>query len=55
MQSDKGLIMPINVNSGLSGAIIGLRVPGVQVQDIATTAKTLPDFPGMWADLLAGK
>ncbi len=38
-----------------AGAIIGLRVPGVQVEDIDTTAKTLPDFPGMWADLLAGK
>jgi 3-phosphoshikimate 1-carboxyvinyltransferase len=38
-----------------AGAIIGLRVPGVQVEDIGTTAKTLPDFPGMWADLLAGK
>ena len=36
-----------------AGAIIGLRVPGVRVQDIATTAKTLPDFPGMWADLLS--
>lgn len=35
-----------------AGAIIGLRVPGVQVEDIATTAKTLPDFPGMWADML---
>ena len=38
-----------------AGAIIGLRVPGVEVQDIATTAKTLPDFPGMWADMLAGR
>lgn len=38
-----------------AGAIIGLRVPGIQVEDIGTTAKTLPDFPGMWADLLAGK
>ena len=35
-----------------AGAIIGLRVPGVQVEDIATTSKTLPDFPGMWADML---
>ena len=35
-----------------AGAIIGLRVPGVEVQDIATTAKTLPNFPGMWADML---
>ncbi|MHA3023167.1 3-phosphoshikimate 1-carboxyvinyltransferase [Mycobacterium sp. BMJ-28] len=35
-----------------AGAIIGLRVPGVEVEDIATTAKTLPDFPGMWTDML---
>ncbi|MCV7047419.1 3-phosphoshikimate 1-carboxyvinyltransferase [Mycobacterium frederiksbergense] len=35
-----------------AGAIVGLRVPGVQVEDIATTSKTLPDFPGMWADML---
>ena len=38
-----------------AGAIIGLRTPGVLVQDIATTAKTLPDFPGMWAAMLAGR
>jgi 3-phosphoshikimate 1-carboxyvinyltransferase len=38
----------------MAGAIIGLRVAGVQVEDIATTAKTLPDFPGMWAAMLAG-
>jgi 3-phosphoshikimate 1-carboxyvinyltransferase len=37
-----------------AGAIIGLRVPGIAVQDIATTAKTLPDFPGLWAGMLAG-
>ncbi len=35
-----------------AGAIIGLRVPGVDVEDIDTTAKTLPDFPRMWADML---
>jgi 3-phosphoshikimate 1-carboxyvinyltransferase len=38
-----------------AGAIIGLRVPGVEVEDIGTTAKTLPDFPGMWAGMLAGQ
>jgi 3-phosphoshikimate 1-carboxyvinyltransferase len=38
----------------MAGAIIGLRVPGVQVEDIATTAKTLPQFPQMWAAMLAG-
>jgi 3-phosphoshikimate 1-carboxyvinyltransferase len=37
-----------------AGAIVGLRVPGVEVEDIGTTAKTLPDFPRMWADMLAG-
>ncbi len=35
-----------------AGALIGLMVPGVEVVDIGTTAKTLPDFPRMWADLL---
>lgn len=38
-----------------AGAVVGLRVPGVEVEDIATTAKTLPDFPGMWADMLTGQ
>ncbi|GAA1461309.1 3-phosphoshikimate 1-carboxyvinyltransferase [Williamsia maris] len=31
-----------------AGAIIGLRVPGVAVDDIDSTSKTLPDFPAMW-------
>ena len=35
-----------------AGAIIGLRVPGVEVQDIATTAKTLPTFPRLWSAML---
>ena len=33
------------------GAIIGLRVPGVLVEDIGTTAKTLPDFAARWTAL----
>ena len=37
-----------------TGAVLGLVVPGVRVQDVATTGKTLPDFPGRWAALLAG-
>lgn len=36
-----------------SGAVIGLAVPGVEVENIATTGKTLPDFPGLWAEALA--
>jgi len=35
-----------------AGAIIGLKVPGVSVDDINTTTKTIPDFPGMWAAML---
>jgi len=35
-----------------AGALIGLRVPGVEVVDVGTTAKTLPDFPGMWNAML---
>jgi len=36
-----------------TGALLGLVVPGVEVDDIATTSKTLPDFPGMWRALLS--
>lgn len=35
-------------------AIIGLRVEGVSVDNIATTSKTLPQFPQMWQDMVAG-
>jgi 3-phosphoshikimate 1-carboxyvinyltransferase len=35
-----------------AGAIVGLRVPGVLVDDVATTAKTLPGFETMWAGML---
>jgi 3-phosphoshikimate 1-carboxyvinyltransferase len=37
-----------------AGALLGLAVDGIEVENIATTSKTLPDFPGMWASLLAG-
>ncbi|MGV0395924.1 3-phosphoshikimate 1-carboxyvinyltransferase [Corynebacterium uberis] len=36
-----------------AGAIIGLAVPGVQVEDIATTAKTLPGFAQLWETMIA--
>ena len=35
-----------------AGAIIGLRVPGILVEDIATTAKTMPHFAAMWTQML---
>jgi len=31
-----------------AGAIIGLRVPGIQVEDISVTSKTMPSFPSLW-------
>ncbi|GAB1821900.1 3-phosphoshikimate 1-carboxyvinyltransferase [Herbidospora sp. RD11066] len=37
-----------------AGAVIGLAVPGVEVENIATTAKTLPEFATMWAAMLRG-
>ena len=36
-----------------AGAIIGLAVDGVDVENIGTTAKTLPEFPRLWAELAA--
>lgn len=35
-----------------AGAVLGLAVDGVEIDDIATTSKTLPDFPGMWTRML---
>ena len=35
-----------------AAAVIGLVVPGVRIMDIGTTAKTLPDFTGMWQRML---
>ncbi|MEV6669366.1 3-phosphoshikimate 1-carboxyvinyltransferase [Streptomyces sp. NPDC051162] len=35
-----------------AAAVIGLAVDGVQVENVATTAKTLPDFPELWTGML---
>ena len=62
--SDGLVIRPARLHAGVvhsyadhrmatAGAILGLAVEGVQVEDIATTAKTMPDFPQLWADMLA--
>lgn len=37
-----------------AAAVLGLVVDGVQVENVATTAKTLPDFTGLWDAMLAG-
>jgi len=36
-----------------TAAIIGLRVPGIHVENIETTAKTMPDFPTRWGSMVA--
>ncbi len=33
-------------------AMLGLRINGINVKNIATTRKTLPDFPTMWNNML---
>ena len=38
-----------------AAAVIGAVVPGVEVDDVAATGKTFPDFPGTWARLLSGR
>ena len=35
-----------------AAVIVGLGVDGVLVEDVATTAKTFPDFPGVWSGLV---
>jgi 3-phosphoshikimate 1-carboxyvinyltransferase len=64
-ETDDGLVIrPRTLTGGLwpawadhrmatAGAIIGLRVDGVQVDDIDSTAKTLPGFDSMWSTMLA--
>jgi 3-phosphoshikimate 1-carboxyvinyltransferase len=36
-----------------AGAILALAVPGIHIEDIATTAKTLPQFPALWTGTIA--
>lgn len=35
-----------------AGAIIGLALPGLIVENIETTRKTIPDFPALWSSIL---
>ena len=38
-----------------AGSIIGLAVDGVLIDDIATTSKTLPQYPQLWTEMLYGQ
>jgi 3-phosphoshikimate 1-carboxyvinyltransferase len=67
VETDDGLrIRPTPLHGGLfatygdhrmamAATVVGLAVEGVVVQDVQTTAKTLPDFTARWTDLLAGR
>ncbi len=37
-----------------AGALIGLVTPGIELDDVNCTTKTLPDFVGLWGRLLRG-
>lgn len=37
-----------------AGALLGLVVPGIELDDVGCTSKTLPDFPTLWQELVTG-
>ncbi|WP_344613186.1 3-phosphoshikimate 1-carboxyvinyltransferase [Dactylosporangium salmoneum] len=37
-----------------AGAVLGLTVAGVDLDDVACTAKTVPDFPRLWSTMVFG-
>lgn len=60
---DSLLIEPQNMHAGTfhtyedhrlatAGALLGLKVSGIKVENIETTRKTLPDFVALWSTLL---
>jgi 3-phosphoshikimate 1-carboxyvinyltransferase len=63
-ETDDGLIIePAKLTGGLwhtygdhrmatAGAIIGLRVPGIEIEDITVTSKTMPGFDSLWLKML---
>jgi len=38
-----------------AAAVLGLAVPGIEVVDVATTGKTLPEFVAMWTSMLGSR
>lgn len=65
-ETDDGLVIrPRRLHGGLfatyddhrlatAAAVLGLRVPGVLVENVGTTAKTLPGFTDLWQTMIAG-
>ncbi|MEH0843885.1 3-phosphoshikimate 1-carboxyvinyltransferase [Micromonospora sp. CPCC 205711] len=38
-----------------AAAVAGLAVPGIEVDDVACTSKTMPEFPALWSAMVTGK
>ena len=38
----------------MAAAVLGLRVPGVVIENVETTGKTLPQFTELWTRMLDG-
>jgi 5-enolpyruvylshikimate-3-phosphate synthase len=61
--ADGMVINPASLRGGLwrtygdhrmatAGCIIGLRVPGIEIEDITATSKTIPQFVALWEKML---
>ena len=37
----------------MAGAVLGLAIPGLVIEDIATTGKTLPNFSNLWQEMVS--
>jgi 3-phosphoshikimate 1-carboxyvinyltransferase len=35
-----------------AAAVLGLAVDGLEIENIGTTAKTMPEFPDLWSALV---
>lgn len=38
-----------------AAAVAGLAVPGIEVDDVSCTSKTMPEFPALWSGMVTGK
>ena len=38
-----------------AAAVAGLAVPGIELDDVTCTSKTMPEFPALWSAMVTGK
>jgi 3-phosphoshikimate 1-carboxyvinyltransferase len=38
-----------------AAAVVGLAVPGIQLDDVSCTSKTMPEFPALWSATVTGE